>query len=291
MERELLATTTTTSPPGVRLPRMAIVEGRGVLLHEECDPKRVERLSERLQQDGFLKNPPIATPLDRLPGPLVVLDGANRVMALSNLGYPYQLVQIVDYFDPAITLDVWRHLLLDIPGVELIERIAGAVGTRIERVPPEEAQARLRRGEILCAVTLPGGASYTVGQASDLLSNVELLARVVEVYKYTARIYRVQGDDLAALSQEYGGAEALVSFPPFTKEEILAIAQNGAKLPTGITRHVIPGRALRVNLPLELLEGSAPVDQANSRLQELIREKLRDHRVRFYPEATVLFDE
>lgn len=291
MERELVTTTTTASAYGLRLPWMAIVEGRWVLLHEECDPKRVERLSERLQQDGFLKNPPIATPLDRLPGPLVVLDGANRVMALTQLGYPYQLVQVVDYFDPGIILDVWRHLLLDIQGVELIERIAGALGPGIKQIPPEEARVRLRKGEILCAITLPDGTAYAVGQASDLLGGVELLARIVAAYKYTARIYRVLGDDLAALAQEYGGAEALVTFPPFTKEEILIIAQNGAKLPTGITRHVIPGRALRVNLPLELLGGSLSVDQANAKLQEHIRERLRDHRVRFYPEATVLFDE
>ncbi len=270
---------------------MAIVEGREVLLHEECDPKRVERLSERLRQDGFLKNPPIAAPLDQFPGPLVVLDGANRVMALTQLGYPYQMVQVVDYFDPCIILDVWRHLLLDMPGVELIERIAGVLGTEIERVPQEEAQARLRRREVLCAVTLSDGTAYAVGGVSDLLRDVELLRRVVAVYKSTARIYRVLEDDLAALAQEYGGAEVLVSFPLFTKEEILAIAQNGAKLPTGITRHIIPGRALRVNLPLEFLQGSRPLDQANAMLQKLIGERLRDHRVRFYPEATVLFDE
>ena len=63
------------------------------------------------------------------------------------------------------------------------------------------------------------------------------------------------------------------------------------KLPTGITRHVIPNRALRVNLPLELLRAAGTVEAKNAALSELIHERLLGHRVRVYPESTVLFDD
>ena len=51
----------TTNP---HLPDLRIVPANALLLHEECDPARVERLSGRLSADGILRNPPAGAPLD-----------------------------------------------------------------------------------------------------------------------------------------------------------------------------------------------------------------------------------
>jgi CRP-like cAMP-binding protein len=64
-------------PTRLRLPELRVVPSPAVLLHEECDPQRVERLSGALVSDGVLRNPPIAAPLD--DGTYVVLDGAVTV--------------------------------------------------------------------------------------------------------------------------------------------------------------------------------------------------------------------
>jgi hypothetical protein len=61
----------------------------------------------------------------------------------------------------------------------------------------------------------------------------------------------------------------------------------GALIPAGITRHVILcGRALRVNLPLELLDGSRTLEEANALLQD----HLSGLQPRVYQEPTILFD-
>ena len=63
-------------------------------------------------------------------------------------------------------------------------------------------------------------------------------------------------------------------------------------MPTGITRHIIQGRALRVNLPLSLLMGAGrTTQQKNEWLEDWIKQKLACREIRYYQEATFLFDE
>lgn len=266
------------------LPDLRIVPAAQVFLHEDADPVRVERLSVRLRQDGALRNPPIAA---GLPGDaFVVLDGANRTSALTRLEAPVIPLQVVDYDDPAVRLDVWRHLIverLDVPGA------LRATGVPLERSTRDAAGAALRGREIACYV-MTGSQTYVVRLLPDR-PLAALLAQIVATYRGSARIYRVATEDFDALVREYGEVSAVVVFPRLEKQDILTIANSAARLPTGITRHLIPGRALRVNVPLELLSGPGDAARKHERLQDLIRQRLLDNSVRYYPEGAFLFDE
>src|SRR5512140_3521369 len=101
--------------------RLAIVPLNSVVLHEEIEAKRIERLVTRLSEDRVLRNPPIATEVRAPQGWLryVVLDGASRTSALRKLKIPDIVVQIVDYHSPLIHLQSWNHLLLDVDPAEL----------------------------------------------------------------------------------------------------------------------------------------------------------------------------
>jgi hypothetical protein len=66
--------------PALPTPDLRFFAARDVLLHEEEDPERVERLVDRLRDEGVLRNPPVVAELG--DGRVVVLDGANRVTAL-----------------------------------------------------------------------------------------------------------------------------------------------------------------------------------------------------------------
>src|SRR5207247_5720723 len=83
------------------LPNLVILRVADLVPHEQADPRRVERLSARLRQDGLLKNPVIAAPI---PGTeqAVVLDGANRTAALQTIGVRDAMAQLVDYHDPGL---------------------------------------------------------------------------------------------------------------------------------------------------------------------------------------------
>jgi hypothetical protein len=84
----------------------------------------------------------------------------------------------------------------------------------------------------------------------------------------------------------------VVVFPHFEPPEIQELATSGARLPAGITRHLIRWRALRINVPLErLADVELSLEEKNRWLEAWLREKVGDRQVRFYEEPTVLFDE
>jgi len=270
---------------GQPLPALRIVEAEAVHLHEDADPQRVEALVDRLTADGMLRNPPVAAALPG--GGCVVLDGANRTTALRRLGATAHLLQLVEYASPQIRLEVWHHLLReDGPALEgLLPR-----GLLIDMERKEDLVAALSGGGLACGL-IAGATVRGVPARGGLSERIGALRAVVHAYTGRLPIYRVLTDDLDELRAEYDQIGALVVFPRFTKEQILALAALTDKLPTGITRHVIPNRALRVNLPLELLRGAGSVEAKNAALTALIHERLLAHRVRLYPEPTVLFDD
>ena len=95
-----------------------------------------------------------------------------------------------------------------------------------------------------------------------------------------------------AVRQRYPDVTALIVFPHFEPDEILELATSGARLPAGITRHLIRWRALRVNVPIErLADRSQTLERKNSWLREWLAERVSTRHVRYYEEPTVLFDE
>lgn len=266
------------------LPDLRVVPRHAVALHEEADPARVAALAESLRADGVLRNPPVAAAL--ADETFVVLDGANRTRALAALEVPVVPLQAVQYDDPSIRLDVWRHLILEPLDLPAALR---ATGVALEQTARPTA-VRALRDHAIAAYVITGDATFSV-PLRPTRELAALLARVVGTYQDVARIYRVPTDDYDALVRQYGDVAAVVVFPSLDKQDVLAIAAAPAKLPTGITRHIIPGRALRLNLPLEALRGPGAVADKQRWLQELIRARLRNHRVRYYPEGAFLFDE
>jgi hypothetical protein len=275
--------------PEHQFPRLRIVPTARLLLHEECDPERVERLSRLLEADGILRNPPVVAPLG--DDTYVVLDGANRVTALRHLGVPDQAVQVVAYEDPGVRLETWAHLLRD--DGDLLRTAAASVGTWVGM---DAASVRtglalgLGASALACGIITRNGA-FGLPAEGPLTTRVRTIARIVAGYSGRTTIYRIAAADLESTAARYGPAAALVMFPPLAKEDIRTIARLPDKLPTGVSRHIVPLRALRVNVDLGLLRAAEPIEVKQARLDEELQARLLAHRVRFYPEPTVLFDE
>jgi hypothetical protein len=93
------------------------------------------------------------------------------------------------------------------------------------------------------------------------------------------------------LIREYADLTAVITFPSFSPAEISQIAIEGAKLPMGITRHVVAGRALGLDIPLEMLSDSQPLEAKNAWLSAQIFARLKANKVRLYQEPVFVFDE
>lgn len=272
------------------MPDLRVVPVGELLLHEQHDAQRTEPLLQRLQADGVLKNPPVVALIDGEQR-YVVLDGANRVTASRALGIAHMVVQVVDYDDPELILDTWHHLVNGVTG-EHFKRLIGQVQcVQLEATELIHARAQLARREVLAFVQYPQGDVFTLHALGDLHRRTQCLNEVVDFYKVHSRIFRANTDHLPALLPFYDEIAALVVFPRFTPAEIIDLARVGACLPAGITRHLIPRRAMRLNLPLAVLRSDASLEEKNVWLRDWIKQKMAAKSIRFYQESTFLFDE
>jgi len=97
--------------------------------------------------------------------------------------------------------------------------------------------------------------------------------------------------NLEHLKNNYSQFCALIVFRKLTKDELVEVTNNGMRIPSGITRIIMPKRALRINVPLDILRFDVSAEQKNYWLQNRINEQIRDKSIRFYHEPTFLFDE
>jgi len=276
----------------IDIPQLIILPADFLVLHEEVDERRVEPLVERLQTDGLLKNPPIAAPIDSpigCQGRHVILDGANRTTVLWRLKAPHHLVQAVDYEE--VELDTWGHLVTGISQQVFAQTLANT-GLKLEPASRDEARRQLARRQIAASITDPDGNVLTLQRSRSLASESEALRRLTSAYKGRSVFHRVKSDYMADLLALYDQVTALVRFPSYVPEEIMHLADDGHKLPTGITRHVIHGRALRLNVPLALLmDEKRTTEEKNDWLRNWSKQKLARREIRYYEESTFLFDE
>ncbi len=267
---------------------LRIVRSSDVIGHEEVDPKRIEVLARRLQVDGVLKNPPVVVEAGQR---YVLLDGATRLAALRKLGIRDVLVQIVDYHAPSIHLYAWCHVVVDVPREDLLEGLEALEGLDVKPIELDLARRALSLRTILCYLVLRDGTVLGAKGGMRLEAQVALLNDVVNLYRGQAGVYRVTTDEVESLLEEYPELTAVVVFPSYSRGEIMRTSLDGAKLPMGVTRHTISGRALGLNVDVAMLDSDIPLDQKNIWLQSLIKRKIRQDQVRFYPEPVMRFDE
>lgn len=269
----------TDAPP----PDLRIVLTRNLHPHEEHDSQRAQPLISRLSQETVVINPPVVAPMSE-SGQFVVLDGANRYYAFSHLAYPHILVQVAPYDSGYVELDTWRHLICAWNETSLLEHLR-----RIESVEMLEGQHHdaiahiLFRDERLLALRVPVHSTHERNAA---------LREIVRIYQQNAVLQRTALSEPEDIWRLHPDALAMVIFPHYAPTDIIAAAHHLAYLPPGISRHIIHGRALRINYPLDLLRApDQSLDAKNAHLQAWMQEKLARRQIRYYAEATYQFDE
>lgn len=268
--------------------RLRFVPLDRLLLHEEDDPYRVKRLVIALRHDGRLRNPPLVAEHDER---YVVLDGATRTTALREMAYRDALVQIVDYYADNVCVSAWHHVVAGLPHNRLLANLADVEGVTLQPVDAETADRLLATREIISYVVMRNGQRFAVLGEGDNNRRAGLLCQLVAEYRGKAEVHRTVEVDLPMLSSEYPDLTAVVVFPSFSPAEITQIAVGGAKVPMGITRHVVAGRALGLDIPLEMLSESQSPEAKNAWLDDLIFKRLQANKIRLYQEPVFVFDE
>lgn len=184
-------------------------------------------------------------------GRYLVLDGANRVTVFQELGVPHILAQIVEYKKPWVELLRWNHLVCD----KRFKKYCKDPVVRFEA------------------------------------SQHEAMNEFVNLYKGRFKFYRVVEENFKLLSKQYKNASCLVIFPKFQPKDLVGFALNNHKIPTGISRHLINGRALRLRIPLNFLRQKKSLTAKNRWLAKHITGIIKNNQVRYYAEPVYIFDE
>lgn len=270
------------------LPDLKIIPVDQIVFHEEPDTERSSSLEVFLQKEGKIKNPPIVAYYND-HNRSILLDGANRITALKNLGVKDVIVQRIDLFDPELIFLNWHHAIEKLSKDSFLKKIQRIDGLQIKNVERNESNNFDDHG--LCKIAFRDGSLYHIESGSDLITKIDHLNKLTAIYHGFDFMDRVSYTNLEHLKQNYAEFCSVVSFRKISKEDLIRIIENGSKLPSGVTRIILPKRALRLNVPLDILRFEAPIEEKNHWLQKRINMQVKDKSIRFYFEPTFLFDE
>lgn len=265
---------------------LAVVPLDKVLPHERIDPRRVENLIKKFDASEVFTNPPIVV---RSGENYVVLDGATRVSAFKQLGYPHIIVQILKETDN-YTLDTWFHAIRKIDTRTLIDLLTDIPEISIAQSDLETVQAGMVEHGGLCYIQTADKAIHHI-QPRAGVNHLDALNRLTTAYIDASHVTRTLHKDVDTLLAEFPDLTGVVVFPVFTLDQVLQIADAGNAMPAGITRSIIPGRVMRLNADFEFLTSRRELTEKNTWLYDLVMQRLASDSVRYYAEPIYLLDE
>jgi hypothetical protein len=208
---------------------------------------------------------------------------------MKQLNFPHIIVQIVSPED-GLGLRTWSHIIRVLEVDRLMSLLYDLPEITLKEISlPELGDEAVKQGS-LCYIQTVEARVFLV-YAAPGASQSAALNRLTEMYINASTITRTLDDNFAKLQSEFPDITALVVYPQFTVEQILQIAQAGQVVPAGITRFIIPGRVLRVNVDLDYLKADIPLSEKNAWLRQFVIDKLKTNRARYYAEPVYLLDE
>ena len=270
---------------------LQIIPLKDILPHELFDESRSKLLAGRLKKDDILCNPIIVTPLSK--NKFIQLDGMNRLSTFRTFRLKSILSQIVDYQDmDNVELSSWLHLI-DSDLNTFLKNLGKVPGLLVSSGKLEQVKNRFIQSESSEPIAMVLTSNLEVFNLScngNLIDKIKTLNNIVDSYK--ADIVRdvlpqsSSGDDIRSLFKEHYRHKLMVVFPTFTRHQIMKVVRKGGLFPPGITRHVIKGRCLNLNIPLNIFADNRTVKEQN----EYLELNLRNRKFRRYEEPTIYFE-
>lgn len=260
-----------------------------IKLHENTENKRLRNIFQRISHDKFLMNPVIVAKYD---DDYILIDGANRLSSLEEIGCKLVLAQIIDYKDKAIKLLSWNHFVYDFELSKLIE-LCEEEGYKYEYTDIRNGQKAAAKGiNKVLASDIENNKHILITFKNNFEQSLEALLKITSLYAHKYIFDRTESDikinELQKFSRKKG---VLIDFPDFKKEDIVKIARNNLKIPTGISRHILRNRVLHVKYPIKNLFDENNLDKKSKELEKHLYKKIDDNKVRQYKESVIIFDE
>ncbi len=252
--------------------QLEVREVKDMLSHEQVIAPNLKRLKVAMLNIGHLVDPVV---VDGKTG--VVLDGNHRKKVLEIIECPLSVCQIVDYQDPEIKVGTWY------PSVKLSpEEISKLDSIKYEKV--DEAAGREAVDNLKAPFMLSGG-----GENYLLNPGQYKLMEMVEEQNYVLSLLEKNCVDYIPdeeFSKHKGMGRSIFYRRAYTKDEVVKCAQGHAPFPPKSTRHLIPGRIIRLNMKLGWLHRTPEL--AMGELKRMLKVRAYTGNVRKYYEPVVV---
>ena len=275
-----------------KYPVLAILPLHSLVIHEHHDDSRTGPLMARLESSETFTNPVIVSPLHDHTARYMVLDGANRTTATRRLGFDHILAQVVEQDELGVETKTWNHVVWDIPVETFWENIEAVEGLGFLECTAEQANDTVLNKQGLAGVHLADGRVFVaLAPAINRVARNSFLNQLVDTYKRAGRMDRTPHRTIEPLKKLYPSLSGLVFMPKLRVRHLSYLVSQGHFLPAGVTRFTVSPRALRVNFPMDILRSGMRLEEKNDELDRFIKDRIENKRIRYYAEATVIYDE
>jgi hypothetical protein len=243
--------------------RISLVEIDSLKPHEEVIDTIVNSLANSIRTQGIVRDP-IVVDEDKH----VILDGMHRYGALKLIECRWAPCCLVKYDNPLIKVGSWFRSFNIKDPQPLLDSLLneGKRGYQERKADIDEALRDPRT-----VVFTQNGDCYYSQQLPDPIEAARNAVRLERAL--TIRDYHVDyvTESTAIQCLRSGNADLIIPLPVFTKQQIREFGTRGLLLPHKVTRHVLPSRPLRLDVPLNMLMGhQTSQSEAARELRELL---------------------
>ena len=259
--------------------KIGLFDIRDVFIHEEIIPELLEKLIRNIENVGYLKHPII---LDEKSH--VVLDGMHRVAALKRLGCLRIPACMVNYESPFIIVGCWYRVLKEANATSLVLQAIDKLGFSSENVHSIDVDT-LGVPPVFAALQGLNVSFLIRSNFRNLREAYNHVKLIEETLKSNSVKVEHETENDAFLKLKEGIVEAVLLTPKLSKKDIVETALSGQVFAYKATRHVIPARPLRINVPLTLLKDEKKtLEQANEELVQNLKKK----RLKLMPAGSII---
>ncbi len=256
------------------LGRLEIREVKSLLPHEQTISPNVKRLKESMLNIGQVVDPII---VDDKTG--LVIDGNHRQKVLRIIECPYAPVQKVDYSREDITVGTW------FPSVSLTpEEIFKLDSIKHEPVDPEAGMKAV--SDLKAPFMLQHKDKHFLVNPGSYK-----IEEMVEEQNYIFSLLEKGAVDYISdeeTKRDLDAGNSVLFRRSYTKEEIVKAAQDHSPFPPKSTRHLVPGRIIRLNMRIGWLHRS--VEDAKTEMERMLSARVYAGNVRkYYEPVTVIY--
>jgi hypothetical protein len=208
----------------------------------------------------------------------LVLDGNHRLKVLEIIECTHAVCQVVDYMSDEITVGAWYPSLTLKP-----DEIFKLDSIKHEKVDYEAGKKAIDSLKAPFMVVSKDNGCHLLNPGSyKLLEMVEEQNYIFSLIEKSAVDYI----PMEEFQNHVNAGKSVLYRRTYSKQEIIKTAQAHTPFPPKSTRHMIPGRIIRLNMKLGWLNRSK--DEATAELHRMLRNRVYSGNVRKYYEPVIV---